>query len=59
MVPGQLQPGADQNVVSVAPDTDDVVRDEAMPSFDQIENALALADAASAHEQQTDAIDVG
>src|SRR5207244_143358 len=55
----QLMPPADQHVVPVAGDVDDVVRHQPVTALDQIEHALALADPRAAEEQQADAEHVG
>src|SRR5690606_17508528 len=55
----ELVAAPDEDVVAAPRDVDDVVRDEAVAALDQVQHALALADAAAADEQQTHAVDVG
>ena len=55
----QLVPPADQHVVAAAGDLDHVVGHQAVAALDQVEHALALADARAADEEQADAVDVG
>ena len=43
-------PAADEDVMSASVDANQVVRHHSMTSLDQVEDALALADAARAHE---------
>src|SRR5438034_7448565 len=44
VVAGHLVPAADEHVVAAPGDVHHVVRDEPMPTLDEIEHALALAD---------------
>jgi hypothetical protein len=46
VVPQERVPGADQHVAVAPRDRDRVVGDEAVAALDQVEGALALADAA-------------
>ena len=55
---GQLGTGADQDRLRAAPDLDGVVGDQTMAADDQVERALALADAALADDQDAEAEDV-
>src|SRR6185312_7348378 len=54
-----LVPAADEHVVPAPRDVDDVVGDEPVPALDEVEYALALADAGAPAEQQADAEHVG
>ena len=58
MVPRQLGAGADQDRLGAPADFDGVVGDQAMAADDQIERALALADAALAGDQDAEPEDV-
>src|SRR5438552_2826014 len=59
VVPCQLVTPADQHVVPMPRDVDDVVRHQAVTALHQIEHALALADPRAAQEQETHAEHVG
>ena len=58
VVPRQLRAGADQDRLGAAPDFDRVVGDQPVAADDQVERALALADAALADDQHAEAEDV-
>ena len=58
VVARQLRTGADEDRFRSAPDLDGVVGDQAMAADDQIERALALADAALPDDQHAEAEDV-
>src|SRR5436190_11063229 len=49
---------AEEDVVRMAANDDHVVGDESMSAIDEIERALALADAAVPEEEDADAVDV-
>src|SRR5436190_303043 len=49
---------SEQDIVGMAFDDHEIVRDQAMAAIDEIERAFALADAAVAEEQHADAVDV-
>src|SRR5690606_2178498 len=55
----EVQPPTEQYVIAAFRNLYDVVRNQAMPALDQVEHALALADAAATDEQEPDAVDVG
>ena len=54
----QFRAGADQHRLGPAPDFHGIIGDEAMPPHDQVERALALADAALADDQDAKSQDV-
>ena len=58
MVPRQLGARPDQNRFGPAADFHRIVGDEAMSADDQIERALALADAAVTDDEHAEAEDV-
>ena len=58
MVSRQLRTGADENRLLPATDLHRVVGHEAVPAHDEVERALALADAALADEQHAEPEDV-
>ena len=53
-MPGELGAGADQDRFGAAPDFDRVVGDQPVAADDQVERALALADAALADQQHAE-----
>ena len=55
VVARQRRTGADDDGAAAPADVDDVVRDEAVAEADQLEGALALADAALPHHQHAEA----
>jgi len=57
-MPLQLVPTTHEDLVPGLGDHDEVVCDEPMSALHEIEDALALADAAIAHEQEPDAVHV-
>src|SRR5690606_35162578 len=58
VMPLELVAAPDEDVVAAPRDVDDIVRDEAVAALDQVQHALALADAAPADEQQAHAVHV-
>src|SRR5438105_2165700 len=57
-VPHEIGARAHQNVLTFLRHHHDVIGDEAVAAFDQIERDFRFADAAAAHEQHADAIDI-
>ena len=58
VMPRQIRTGPDQDRLGSAADVDRVVGDQPMPADDQVEGALALADAALADDQHAEAENV-
>ena len=58
VMPRQLGAGPDQDRLAAAPDLDGVVGDQPVAAADEVERALALADAALADDQDAQAEDV-
>src|SRR5262249_57075877 len=58
VVTDHLGGAADERAVGIFANLDDVVRDEAVPSLNQVEGALALADAGVSEEQDSHAVHV-
>ncbi len=58
VVPRQLRAAPEQHRVGPPADLDRIVRDEPMAADDEVERALALADAALPHHQDAEAEDV-
>jgi hypothetical protein len=55
----QLVPATDEHVVATLAGDDKIVRHEAVAPFDEIEDALRLADATRAGEEKSDTEDIG
>jgi hypothetical protein len=55
VVPRQRRTGADEDGAAAPADVDDVVRDEAVAEANELEGALALADAALPDHQHAEA----
>ena len=59
VVRGELMAPTDEHVMPAAGHLHDVVGDQSVPSLDQVEHTLALADSGAAHEEQAHAVHVG